>query len=388
MARAATPTLLNLDRYAAIIGLSPVHFNNLNDGETLDSAIPFWNQEKHDQLAEAIAGAEAMLAEVMGYDVAPVYHQDTLIFKPTGKVRTRQRAGLSGASSSEWDTWGDLLVTEAWARATLRVPRGQIQVFGSRENTLAKADATVTIVDDTTTITVDPIGVTDPDAVRVYYRVADGAVAAVDDRWRIWGLTVSIAGTVATITGPKYLFAKPSVLAAATAADYDAAGSYIGAVDVYTVATDPELPVTIQWNAYRASYGDPAEDTEQTGAAWLKDAAEGTFNVFPATYADGAHVKATATTAAIPARFVVDYLAGWPRLDNGHVHSLFEQAVVRLAHTLLPRPFHWILDMSMTWRSDRDPVEDPDQVSPFGTTKGAYAAWTVAELMKLKGTGI
>lgn len=386
MARAKVTTLLNLDRYAAIIGLNAIHFNNLDDDTVLDSGRPFWYQTTHDQLAEAIAGAEAMLAEELGFDVAPVYQQDTIRFRPARKFAISNRTGLSGAAYSSRDAWGDLLVAEAWTNATVKVPRGHIQAFGSRTKTLFEAGATVSYDGDTATITVDPIGVTDPDAVRVYYTTDDGAESAGDDTYRIWEVDVSISGTTATITGQKCMFVKPSVLESDTEGQYSG-DNFVSTVDVYTVATDEELPVTIQWNAYRANYGDPAADVEQTGAAWLKDAKAGTFNVFPATYSDGAHVKATASANALPTRFAVNYLAGWPRQDNGHIAALFEQAVVRLAHTLLPRPFHWILDLSETWRADREPVDETEQVNPFGTTKGAYAAWTVAEMMKLKGAG-
>ncbi len=84
MARASTPTLLSLDRFASIFGINPVHFNG-GDGDSIaifklqGTCNDFWPQYNwqyndrlsREELARAIYSAEEDLARVLGYYPAP-----------------------------------------------------------------------------------------------------------------------------------------------------------------------------------------------------------------------------------------------------------------------------------------------------------------------------
>src|SRR5688572_10128086 len=85
MARASTPTLLSLDRWARIMGLNPVHFN----GASGDSVWPLtggvckdvWPQHSwqspdiisREELARNIHLAERAITRALGYSPAPTW---------------------------------------------------------------------------------------------------------------------------------------------------------------------------------------------------------------------------------------------------------------------------------------------------------------------------
>jgi len=83
MARSDFETLLPLDSYARIIGVDPRHFNQVycesfpdRRGEDLVWFQDHWPQPgraSRDDVAIAIAEAEELIAEVLGFYVAPKY---------------------------------------------------------------------------------------------------------------------------------------------------------------------------------------------------------------------------------------------------------------------------------------------------------------------------
>jgi len=365
MARSTVRTLLSLNRYARVMGLDDASFNNMTDGVTRQSAHAYWTQSDHDELAACIAQAEARLAAALRFDVAPTARTDA--------IRLAARGG-------------------AWWNANLTAPRGHITAFGTPVFTLLKAGAAVTVTGDTATVSVTGVSASlDPATVRVYYRVADGADAAASAAYRIHDVRCAVSGTTLTIGGPKAYFAALAVLEADAPADYDAAGSYVSAVDVYTEAVNEELPLTLVWDAVQENAGsDPTARLTQTGAALLVDAEAGVFRARPATYAGGVHTFTYPAYPSAPQYVEVSYIAGYPPADGatGWMDARLEAAVVRLANVLSPDYHHPLNDLAEhKWRSDRAmPAEDnplrPDELNnPFGYAAGARFAWdTVRQL--------
>lgn len=386
MARSKTTPLVSLDRYAAVMGLSPAHFNHLDDGNPGAMVRAFWTQDHHDQLAEALQGAETMLRDALGFAVAPQWRGAWIPFRPSMKVRQQALSGLAGASYGGGD-WSDLLPALAWQRATVTAPDGYIQQFGAERRTLVEAGVSVTYEEDeTVTISVADVGTTAPAEVQVFYTVTDGADEAGAAAWRIPSLAVVIDNGDATITGPKWALVTPEVLAADEAGDYSSADNFVTTVDVYRVDVNPETPVTVVWDGAAVGEDDPSANYSETGVGYLTDSKYGEFNVRTASYSGGVHTLTTPAYTALPRGFDVSYQAGYPLGDNGYTHPSLEMAVIRLANTLLPETFHWLRDLAKTWRDDRQAV--PGEMvaklglCPFGLTQGAYQAWAIAQQFK------
>lgn len=85
MARASTPTLLSLDRWAKIMGLNPVHFNGAagdivwpDEGHACKDIWPQWSWQSPDiisreELARQIRLSEMSVARALGYHPAPTW---------------------------------------------------------------------------------------------------------------------------------------------------------------------------------------------------------------------------------------------------------------------------------------------------------------------------
>lgn len=381
MTRSATPTRLSLDRYAALMGLNPIHFANLDDGTLPSSVRPYWNQSLHDELAVYLLQAEDALRDGMlgsgsnklglGFDIAPRYRTDILPF-----------VQLSGR----------------WWERKVNTTYGHVQAFGSRA-TEAIGTATLSFSGSkaTANVTASTSGIAAGE-VAVYYRVADRAdslaTTIADERWRIRELTVKVNGTTVSVAGHKALFAKPSVLEAVNPAAYGDADSFVTQVELVRVYTDPELPVTVQWDQYVTQWqGNPTGWLEQSGAALLVDSASGAFYARPALYVDGAHVFDDPDETRAPERIEVAYLAGYPLADesNGRIDPRLEQAAARLANVISPDFSHWLNDLAgIRWRNDRgmpdeqNPLQAGEEDCPYGLTNGGRHAWRIVRQMQLQ----
>lgn len=370
MARSSTLTILELDRYAKLMGLDPIHFSNLDNNTYPDNCKDFWNQTAHDEVAAAIAEAEEMMRRALGYDVAPVWRQDRIDFNFTA------RAG------------------HPWWYVAAKTPYGHVQEFGTRVKTLISANAAVVLAANVGTVTVATT-VTDTDEIRIYYRVADGALTAGDDRYEIRPTIVTIAGGTATIRAPQCQFAELTVLDAVDPSDYTVAGNFVAAVDVYRVYNDPSLPLSFLWDGdcYNVPY--PDSSAAQDGAARLIDPALGRFEPRPATWnaTTLAHSWAEPLRGGYPPELIIaDYHAGYPRDGYGNMDIELERATLRLANTLLPQPPCNYCDMAMIkWNNDRtlpDPLTEESANNPFGPTNGGLYALRVVRRRALVGGGL
>ena len=90
MARASYPTLLALDRFATLLGISPPHFNGAVSAVADDNPFPVygcgdvWMQHQwqshervsREEIAEAIMNAEEDIANVLGFWPAPMFIEE------------------------------------------------------------------------------------------------------------------------------------------------------------------------------------------------------------------------------------------------------------------------------------------------------------------------
>jgi len=125
VARAATKTLLRLDRYAQIMGINPVHFAQAIAGEVfpIDSSCgegTVWYQYAwqhmdyvgRDELARAIAEAEEDLARLVGYWPAPKWVEEEIRAYPRYYRRDLFRLGgtdVRGARVGVKTRWGKII---------------------------------------------------------------------------------------------------------------------------------------------------------------------------------------------------------------------------------------------------------------------------------------
>ena len=374
MARSDVSTLLPLDRYAALMGLSPAHFNHLRDDRRTAAARPYWDQAAHDELARALAQAEGMLRDGsrqkpgLRYDVAPTYRTARLAFSPE---------------------------IPDWTQLELQAPVGYVLALGRPFPDPLEMGVPVVYAGDVATVQLpwQPDGAR-PEEIWVCLRTADGARREGDAGARIRGLDVRLEGKRLVVSGPKASFVRPEVLAADEPGAVDDAACFVEAVDLFHVQTDPDGAVMLVWDAYgRGQGGDPGGELYQAGTARVLDPVLGLLQVRPAVYDGSAFRAVPPCLAAPPDALLVDIRAGYPYQDPERegMDVGLEAAVVRLANTLLPETAHALNDLAaVKWRDDRalpadePPLQPGEEDCPFGLTAGARFAWSVVRQRRLR----
>jgi hypothetical protein len=392
MAISETITKLSLDRYAEIMGIPATHFNQLegNKAPLVKGCTggQVWDQDDRNDLAWTIATAEEMIAQELGFFVAPMF------------VTNEQIAfNLPGIRSD-------------WFNAPVKTQWSKIECFGTETLTLLEANATVTYSDDDN----DPNGREETATIGsgiynfltacdnacevvVFFRVADGAIDAADPRYEIRPLRVDIDGDTMTIKAESSLFVKPTLWdltkqesqgsgdTLAWQIDFNT-GNLVTAVDVYCRTINQQTPVTVKWDGI-CNCTSPCSHETQLACAQTEDFSRGHFRVRTATWNGTTHVYSVPTNNNPPESVLVNYRAGYP-LDtrNCRINSQLERAVVKLTNALLPEPPCGFCDPAKNrWRTDRenvDPLTAQSANLPWDIYKqGALEAWKI--VLRLAG---
>lgn len=393
MARALTPTLLPLDRFAQILGLHPLHFNqvvlpNLAEGVNCVKEIYQHPWQKSDavgreEIAQAIAGAEAVIGRYLGYD--PL---------------VKWNSGDDG--EGERIDWTNPIYN--W-NYQLRAKRGYMVTGGQETRTLLDSEAMISYTDEdndgyseTATITVPGI-VAAADEIEIYYPDEDG-----DAGWRIPTRRVTISSGVATIVGRRENFVKKELLESYNPGAVDGLvnDNFLAVVDVYRHYNDPSRQVEFYWrntnNCYSCSGAgcNTCGLSVETGCMTVTDARLGLFSSRRGEWDADESVFTPVTDPwcnGFPNYVRIWYKAGLKRMPVE-----WEQAITYLAITRLDRPIcscHGIDHVFNVWTTDlRRSVATSgkstayqlsrnDLENPIGTKQGELNAWHLIESKRL-----
>lgn len=410
MARASTRTLLPLDRWAAILGHDPLSFNQVITAAKPQTicAGPWkqWPWQESDKIsredvAQAIAEAERILADYVGYTLLPTWVAD----ERRGTIQPGMPGllNLSGRNLSGF-------------RNTVQLARGHYISGGVEAKAVIEAGATITYTDEdgddyfeTATVTVNTT-VTDVCEIAVYYPGESGR-----DAWEVRPLrSVTITAGVATIVMWRHQLVLPDLMEALVpeAVDGDNAANFLEDVDVYRHYTDPQQQVQFLWSPIpywgSCGCGDSAcvacTIASQFGCLVGNDYRLGLVHYQPATWdaAAGGFVTAGYAAPRQPDRLRLWYRAGYQDMAQDcpalQMEGTWERAVAYLSLTLLDRNLcgcsnleslaeHYREDLALasstpaesrSYRVSGTAARASILDNPFGTTRGAVYAWTRA----------
>lgn len=390
MARSDTITLLPLDRYSTLMGISPPHFNQLwgVKAPLSGGCDDIWDQDARDLLAWTIAQAEELITNELGFYPVPNFTTNEL-----------QQEGLTG-------------VRLDWRYAELETDYGYVEAFGTEQLTLVQADATVEYKD----LDNDPLdreeiaeigndlyadlpACANPCDVAVFFRVADGAEDPADPRWEIKPLKVDIDGNTMRIRAESSLFVRPELW---DLTKIDCVGSddtqkwkwqfaqtnLVSKVDVYCRTVNPQLPVTLRWDGV-CSCSSPCAHSTQSACAYVTDAKRGFFIPRPAAWNGTSHIDAAPLYSYPPENVYVNYRSGYP-LDSRtcRMNANLERAIVKLTNVLLPEPPCGYCDLAQQrWQEDRkdiDPLTPEAAGMPWDLYhRGALEAWRIVKKLAM-----
>lgn len=403
-----TPTKLSLDRWARIMGLNPLHFwgvdmaslsRSAGQGPICDSA---WFQYEwqnvgavsRDDVARAIAEAEAEIEELVGYHLLPDWRYDEWqpSYRPLRKeffnLNSRDLRGFQQGVTAQRG-----YAISGGIRGFAEVSYGEAIAYS---NTIPPVD-----YDNLATVTFTIAAEIDDCEIAVYYPGHPG-----DDSWRILPVSVShTAGLTYTVT-----FARQQCLIEAFLNSYDLASlrgadglddaNFLDTVDVGRVYLDPSQQATLLWepngecslNSSSSNIGDGW--SAQTGVLLPRgDPRLGQFAYQAANY-DAA--TGTWSAASFPYNRAPDLVRLWyysGLRDQRKACPLVEmddewsRVVAHFAASKLDKPPCVCAKAGWEyWRQDLASTGGAEQLSSFqlsvsdlgntlGTRRGAIEAW-------------
>jgi hypothetical protein len=379
-------------------------------------------------IREALAVAEQHLAQWLGFSPVPTYGEATLPYPTLGDLRFQHSQPAYGSDGRS---------------LALPLPVGEVLALGVPDRSII---GDVPLVGPVPYVGVAPAApyliyrdrdgdsypdqfeaaiattVTDPAEIAVYVATAerwDGS--PLSERWRLLPATVTIAGGVATITGPAWLCARPVFYEGEDGAplnglDPIAQANYLPALTIArrftntngTTLDTAQAVLTWERGPYPAfccpaAGGDPAAIAQVIGRVGVRDASNGLITPVQAVYdsTSGAWSEVwNWATCRPPDRVTVRYLAGVAAKANGEPSEPWSTTICRLAAADLARPVCSCQESNKSialWQTDVSQIGARDDLfqapfdfdNPFGARRGQIYAWRqVGEYKKTPGIAI
>lgn len=422
MARASTPTLLSLDRFAAIFGINPVHFNG-GDGNSINifpiiqNCNDFWPQYawqysdrlSREELARAIYSAEEDIARVVGYYPAPKWvAQEVHRFEQHYRRDMWGVGGFNvrGARKSITLNYGKFI--QAGQRAVTLV--GTATVAGG---TLVYSDEDGDGYDETATITLATT-LTDECEINAYFAGRSGA--------KEWEIRPAVSKTISggnivlvfrswMLFDPDLWELYPPYTEGSTtlfhSIDISDNGNYVTSVEVYREYTDlTATSATFYWEPEPSTLGLAGCTTcggtgcaacslqTQDGCIHARDVESSVVVPVPADYDadEGAWDQVAYSVCRDPDMVKVYYKAGelgerWMTGDNcDRLGDFWARIIARMAMSRLTKApcscahvraqyDELRADLAKVGR-ESSYIFDPAMLSnPFGTRVGELEAW-------------
>src|SRR3990167_8972555 len=395
MARATTRTKLSLDRWAQLMGIHPLHFNQviLPDMPPSVCAQPWlqhaWQSADRvgrEDLAVAIAEAESLIEQHLHARLLPSWEVD------------EWQATVRPADPTFYN------ITSKDIRRLSQVVEASWKHFvsgGIELRTLIEAGAAIAYSDDdgdgydeTATVSV-AVSFADACQVRVYVSGEGGA-----DEAEIRPVNVSIAAGTATITFRRELAVLDDLLQAfdADAVDGTADANFLVEGDVYRVQNDPQQQATLMWEPFASCVVCSGTGCEQcafeTQTACLRARGEPRNAMLSYEPGDWDADTETFLSASLAGSRQPDVVRLWhyagirdTRLacPTNRMAEDWERAVAYFAAARLERPLcecnnahawveHWRRDLAIRGEEGLS-IARADLDNPFGTLLGAVNAW-------------
>lgn len=444
MARASTRTSLALDRFARIVGYSPILFsgvyiNRVNTKLALQAASSCsdpvlqytWQpgnggQPGRDEIAGAIRQAEDLIEDIVHFPLLPRWEvdDDATPFRTTPS--TSARSLLPYHALSPFYPLGTFYAEPY--HLLLRARRFRVLYGGQEAWTLVQAAAAVVYTDqdgdgyaELATVQVNTT-VVSPDEICLYYPVTGPVDGPHSPSWEIRPIRVSVNTTLqtATITFDRHQAVQATLIEALDAGGVDGMvdANFLATVDVYRHWNDPSKMAIVEWSP--AVYNSAScvgcggagcigcQIGAQTACITQINNHNGIVGIHSADW-DAVNLQWTQTFPAWwrrPDRVRLWYRAGFQNKGlTRPTHDLapeLERVVALLGLSLLDRD--WMAceptrNLQAYWRTDlalRDFSPSRSQSfnvsrdlldNPLGTTRAAMYAWQALKHLRV-GQGV
>lgn len=345
--------VIPLPRYAQLVDYSDCAFHGVSHpGNTNYGCRKIWSLSQRREIAKYLMQAEGLIAEVVGYPLQPTYITGTVQSGSPDMYTDNQR--LRNPLVARW-----VNVIEAGIKAI-----SDVQLNAAVDHT---ADPAV----------VGPIAttVTDVDEIHVYLH---------GTAFEVIPSSIVIAGGNVTIEIPRCRLVAEAYLDNPEAGwEYSDISHFAAVVDVKRIYTDPSTQAVLLRRADCTDAEICSAET-QTGCIYIEKPSIGRLQVYGANYGSGVWTK-TFSYCKEYDWVQLNYLAGLVTLPHD-----IEDAIIRLAHALMPGEPCGCQALQVLWKRDR---RIPDVLTaerlncPFGQNDGAWFAYCVA-INHVAGRGV
>lgn len=324
---------------AKLLRICPSAFNGLlrTDGGECCDCDAVWKQSDRDGLAIALAQAEEMREQELGYHLSPKYTDDEEL--PYGQPFLLKKKHLIEIGSGKCDD------IQSGVALTLSNGGG--------------------VINDPVVVNV-PTTVTDPSEIKVFY--SSGDVETGEDV-EIKPLSVVIAGGIATIViiRPRLITWEAANSNCDPASLYSDDANFITTIDVKRCYTDPGDGAFLVWDGSCCPQCNFVEITQQLYPK-IEHSRIAEVSWKMGTYSAGVWTPVCCLSHhCTPTRIRVSYLSGRQSSVNTEIQTC------RLAHTLLPNIIPDRINLCAgCWKEDQVIEKN---FTPYGNRTGAYAAW-------------
>jgi hypothetical protein len=399
MARATDVTKLSLTEWARIMGIHPLLFESVFIQGIVPTATcqtPWlqysWqsaDRVSREEVAMAIAEAEAQIEGMLGYRLCPSWEKDE--WQPT--IRP-YRPELINLSVTDLRGYGQVARAN-WGHFITGGMKAKNLIIAAHAITWSAPDAVgykeTGTVDHATTVI-------DPCEIAIYYPGKAGA-----DEWEIRPTNVTIAGGIATITFRRELCVLEALLESLSAQGVEGTddANFLTTVDVYRRYNDPQAQVSFLWEPTGCSICDGAGCAScsyaiQSGCLMMRGNPRNSLVVYQPAEWNSATLDFDSVGWAVerqPDLVRLYYLAGLRDKDlicsERDMSLSWKQTVAAFAASKLARPTcdcETAHDRVERWRQDLAfssgaeelasySLSSEDLSNPFGTRRGAIQAW-------------
>jgi len=352
---------VTLDDYAEALGIECAPFNGFKVTGTPNYFCNYiWTQTQREYLAMALKTAQELIEEQLGYPLAARYFAEEQMF-------------------THYTTRGVEIP------APLQLAQGMGVEFGIKVESEIEAGAVLVYSGDDGVVTVTVAEAVPLSEVKVFY--PDEYVSTADEfhKYEITPRLIERSGTTVTITIPKCRLMKVELFYSSDTLQYEDAANYMSTVDVARIYTDSTTIATVYYDS-RCTTGACTQGSQTACGEW-RDKRNGLIKLTLANYdeTEGAWERVCGCSCNVPRHALVNYRAGLAAIS-----ATLTQAVIRLAHTLLPKEPCGCAGVMNIWEQDRGEaaVGAGVQNNPWGLTAGAYFAWGVTQQMRLGHGGL
>lgn len=384
MAVAKTTTKLKLDHFSRIMGLNPLHFNQVYvpGYETQVCGEPIYqyswqNADRvgREEMAQAIGEAERAIEDQLYYKLLPTYEADEratidprAVRVPTAKLS--QGYFISGG-----------------IRAVVAVEVGRPIAYSVADSLGYKHTGTIS----------QAVTFTDKEEIAIYYPGHNG-----NDAWRIEPASVVISGGVATIVVPRERLVIESALDGygdATAVDGTDDTQFLTTVDISRDYLDAAVQADLlHLNPYDLAYCPDEAYVGQTATLLPRDYMSSIVRVITRDWGYPTHdyTPQAFIGGHWPEIVRVWYRAGWQDKTQAYPTRVLDEqwarAVSYLAVTMLDRPLcgcnslekitqYYGVDLLLETDQERYNIKTNNMVvnNPIGTTRAAINAWRLVQ---------